>query len=119
MLNRRRFIRSSAQLSAALLVTRDIFSNPVFGRFKNGNDKGAPIVISTWAPNVKANKAAWEVLGSGGRALDAVVKGVQVPEADPADTSVGYGGYPDRDGHVTLDSCVMDEFGNCGAVMAI
>ncbi|MER3498668.1 MAG: glycosylasparaginase, partial [Chitinophagaceae bacterium] len=68
---------------------------------------------------VKANAAAWEILGPGGRALDAVVKGVQVPEADPKDNSVGYGGLPDRDGKVTLDSCVMDEFGNCGAVMAL
>ena len=81
--------------------------------------KGKPIVISTWAPNVKANAAAWEILGTGGRAFDAVVKGVQVPEADPKDNSVGYGGLPDRDGKVTLDSCVMDEFGNAGAVMAI
>src|SRR5215831_3419140 len=119
MINRRRFISSSAQLSAALLVSRDIFSKQILTRFKRNNESANPIVISTWAPNVKANKAAWEVLGPGGRALDAVVKGVQVPEADPEDTSVGYGGYPDRDGHVTLDSCVMDEFGNCGSVMAL
>jgi len=114
MINRRKFIQSSAELSAGLLLAKKIFSGPSVT-----DAKGNPIVISTWAPNVKANEAAWEVLGAGGRALDAVVKGVQVPEADPKDTSVGYGGYPDRDGRVTLDSCVMDEFGNCGAVMAI
>jgi N4-(beta-N-acetylglucosaminyl)-L-asparaginase len=51
--------------------------------------------------------------------LDAVEKGVQVPEADPADQSVGYGGLPDREGKVTLDACIMDERGNCGAVMAL
>jgi N4-(beta-N-acetylglucosaminyl)-L-asparaginase len=33
------------------------------------------------------------------------------------DQSVGYGGLPDRDGKVTLDACIMDEKGNCGAVM--
>jgi N4-(beta-N-acetylglucosaminyl)-L-asparaginase len=33
--------------------------------------------------------------------------------------SVGRAGYPDRDGHVTLDACIMDEFGNCGAVAAM
>ncbi|HEY0042821.1 MAG TPA: N(4)-(beta-N-acetylglucosaminyl)-L-asparaginase, partial [Flavisolibacter sp.] len=81
--------------------------------------KNNPIVVSTWAPNIKANAAAWEVLGKGGRALDAVERGVQVPEADPADQSVGYGGLPDRDGKVTLDACIMDEKGNCGAVMAL
>jgi Asparaginase len=37
-------------------------------------------------------------------------------EADPNDISVGYGGLPDRDGHVTLDACIMDEFGNAGSV---
>ena len=33
--------------------------------------------------------------------------------------TVGRAGYPDRDGHVTLDACIMDEFGNCGSVAAI
>lgn len=79
--------------------------------------KGAlPAVIATWGPNVKATAAAWEVLSKGGRALDAVEAGVRVPEADPEDTSVGYGGLPDRDGNVTLDACIMDEFGNAGSV---
>lgn len=78
-----------------------------------------PVVISTWAPNVKANAAAWEVLTAGGTALDAVHKGVMVPEADPADQSVGYGGLPDRDGRVTLDACIMDHKANIGAVMCL
>jgi N4-(beta-N-acetylglucosaminyl)-L-asparaginase len=50
------------------------------------------------------------------RALDAVEAGAKVPEADPKETSVGYGGLPDRDGKVTLDACIMDEMGNCGSV---
>ncbi len=113
MLNRRKFIETTTFGAAAILTTRlEEESGSVAV-------KGKPIVISTWAPNVKANAAAWEILGAGGRALDAVVKGVQVPEADPTDNSVGYGGLPDRDGKVTLDSCVMDEAGNCGSVMAV
>jgi N4-(beta-N-acetylglucosaminyl)-L-asparaginase len=79
----------------------------------------SPIVLSTWAPNVKANAVAWAILSAGGRALDAVEAGVKIPEADPEDQSVGYGGLPDRDGRVTLDSCIMDEHGNCGAVMCL
>lgn len=78
-----------------------------------------PIVIATWGPNVKATAAAWEVLSKGGRALDAVEAGARVPEADPLDTSVGYGGFPDRDGNVTLDACIMDEFGMAGSVSFI
>lgn len=41
--------------------------------------------------------------------------GVRVTEAED-NLSVGYGGLPDRDGHVTLDACIMDENGECGAV---
>lgn len=74
-----------------------------------------PVAIATW-DNRKATEAAWQVLAAGGRALDAVEAGARVPEADPNDTSVGYGGFPDRDGNVTLDACIMDEFGNAGCV---
>ena len=45
--------------------------------------------------------------------------GVMVPEADPNNHSVGYGGYPDRDGHVTLDAVIMDDAGGVGAVAAL
>lgn len=75
-----------------------------------------PVVLSTWKFGFSANEKAWETLESGGRALDAVESGVQVPESDPKVTSVGFGGLPDRDGNVTLDSCIMDENGNAGAV---
>ena len=60
-----------------------------------------------------------EVLSKGGRALDAVEKGVQVPESDLKNQSVGRGGLPDRDGKVTLDACIMDEDGNIGSVAAL
>src|SRR3546814_4425831 len=49
----------------------------------------------------------------------AVEAGARVPEADPENHSVGYGGYPDRDGHVTLDAIIMDEDGRVGAVAAL
>lgn len=78
-----------------------------------------PIVISTWDFGVAANHAAWEVLNKGGRALDAVEQGVKIAEADLSNPTVGKGGYPDRDGHVTLDACIMDEDGNCGSVAAL
>jgi N4-(beta-N-acetylglucosaminyl)-L-asparaginase len=76
-----------------------------------GTAKNNPVVLSTWAPNVKANREAWKLLGASGRALDAVEAGVQIPEAEPADQSVGYGGLPDRDGKVTLDACIINEKG--------
>lgn len=110
MFNRRRFLQVSSLSSLSLLLSK-------YGQ--GSKVAKAPIVLSTWSPNVKANAGAWTVLEKGGRALDAVEKGVKVTEADPKDQSVGYGGLPDRDGIVTLDACVMDEFGNCGSVMAI
>jgi N4-(beta-N-acetylglucosaminyl)-L-asparaginase len=108
MFNRRDFLRTTTMSSLALMVKKATGA---------GGTVEKPLVISTWAPNVKANAAAWEVLSNGGRSLDAVETGVQVPEADPTDMSVGYGGLPDRDGKVTLDACIMDEQGNIGAVM--
>lgn len=75
-----------------------------------------PIVVSTWEHGMPANAAAWQILSSGGTALDAVEQGVRVPEADPNVRTVGLGGYPDASGEVTLDACIMDHQMNCGAV---
>ena len=115
MSTRRKFLQHSAIGSASFLLGNKMLAND--GVYETV--KGEPIVISTWGPNVKANAEAWTVLSKGGSALDAVHLGVQVPEGDPTDTSVGYGGLPDRDGRVTLDSCIMDEKGNCGSVMCL
>ncbi|HMT29042.1 MAG TPA: N(4)-(beta-N-acetylglucosaminyl)-L-asparaginase [Bacteroidia bacterium] len=82
-------------------------------------DGTGPIVISTWAHGLVANEAAWEILSKKGRALDAVEHGVNVIELDTSNTSVGGGGLPDRDGRVTLDACIMNEFGDCGSVACL
>lgn len=74
-----------------------------------------PVVIATW-PHEPATAEAMRVIRENGRAVDAVESGVKVVEADPSDTSVGYGGLPDRSGVVTLDACIMDETGNAGSV---
>ena len=75
-----------------------------------------PIVISTWIHGMEANAGAWTVLENGGSALDAVQKGVAVTESDMNNRSVGLAGRPDRDGHVTLDACIMDHDSRCGSV---
>ena len=109
MFNRRKFLGSS------LIASTGLFLRTPGGPPLRSVNK--PIVISTWDFGKAANAAAWEVLGNQGRALDAVETGVRVPEADPNNHSVGYGGLPDRDGFVTLDACIMDENSNCGSVM--
>ncbi len=116
MPTRRKFLQSAVVSSAAVLAGEKLFAGssqtpkPVLNE---------PIVISTWDFGKAANAAAWEILKKDGRALDAVEAGVMVPEADENNQSVGYGGLPDRDGKVTLDACIMDEYYNCGSVMCL
>jgi len=75
-----------------------------------------PLVIATWSV-IDATARAMEILQAGGTALDAVEQGCMVEEANEKGQSVGKGGLPDRDGHVTLDACIMDKHGNCGSVV--
>ena len=75
-----------------------------------------PIIISTWNHGLPANAETWKQLKLGKPALDAIEAGMKIPEADPNVRSVGYGGYPDREGKVTLDACIMDHNSNCGSV---
>lgn len=97
-----------------------IFGGALFsscGSLKKATNKEykKPLVISTWN-NHEANQMAWNILNSEGAILDAIEKGIHIPENNPNDTSVGYGGRPDRDGFVTLDACMMDHLGNAGSV---
>ena len=118
MANRRKFIKTAALGSAALALSSfkskiEEVSEPSLDNVKK------PIVLSTWNFGIKANEAAWEILKKNGRALDAVEAGVKIPEGDPKERSVGYGGRPDRDGRVTLDACIMDEYANIGSVACL
>jgi len=78
-----------------------------------------PIILSTWSFGQKANAAAWPALLKGGSALDAVEAACGDAEMDAANHTVGLGGYPDRDGHITLDACVMLSPAKCGSVAAV
>jgi N4-(beta-N-acetylglucosaminyl)-L-asparaginase len=110
MLNRRKFITLSA-LATPLLITKKSFADGYGATTK-------PIVVSTWDSGMAVNAEAWKILSANGRSLDAVESGARQIE-DTINCCVGLGGYPDRDGIVTLDSCIMDEHSNCGAVAGI
>jgi N4-(beta-N-acetylglucosaminyl)-L-asparaginase len=116
MFNRRKFLQSSFLSTIGALLGKKALAGPAWGK---GKVLGQPVVLSTWGFGKAANAEAWKTLGAGGRALDAVEAGVKIPEADPANHTVGAAGYPDRDGHVTLDACIMDENGGCGSVMCL
>ncbi|HEX8023349.1 isoaspartyl peptidase/L-asparaginase, partial [Mucilaginibacter sp.] len=116
MYNRRKFIKLSAAGASFAALSKSAIAKTVIAK----PEGGYPIVISTWDFGIIANKGAWKVLSAGGRALDAIETGARIPEAeDITNHTVGRTGLPDRDGHVTLDSCIMDEFGNCGSVAAM
>lgn len=116
MLNRRKFLHLSA-LTAPLLSIKNFGTNLPTGQ-AGGNAQTKPIVVSTWPTGKDVNTAAWKVLSANGRALDAVEAGARQIE-DTISCCVGLGATPDRDGIVTLDSCIMDENANCGAVAAL
>ena len=113
-MKRRQFIRFGAAVGALSIVKPSQATNIVAQSYE-GKAKG-PIVLSTWNHGLAANEGAWAVLQKGGSSLDAVEKGVMVTEADLTNRSVGVGGRPDRDGHVTLDACIMSGDSRCGSV---
>ena len=89
-------------------------------RLKAKNFTFNPMVrsISTWK-TTEANLKAGLLLDKGVDGLTAAVEGVAVEEENPKNTTVGFGGAPDRTGKVTLDACVMNHLGDCGAVVAV
>jgi N4-(beta-N-acetylglucosaminyl)-L-asparaginase len=111
MSSRRSFLRWSA-LAVPFTSLTDTFARAMT---RNGA-VSKPLVISTWDSGTIANEAAWPVLQKGGLALDAVEQAGIAIEND-INCCVGLGGNPDRDGYVTLDSCIMDDKYNCGSVV--
>ena len=110
-MKRRAFIRNG-MLAGASISAVDLAQTPQTTATK-------PIMVSTWDFGKYANAEGWKILAANGHALDAIEQAARVTEADESNKTVGYGGYPDRDGRVTLDACIMDEAGNCGSVMAM
>jgi isoaspartyl peptidase/L-asparaginase-like protein (Ntn-hydrolase superfamily) len=78
-----------------------------------------PLMLATWSFGQPAIAAAWPALAVGGSALDAGETAARHAEADLGNPTVGVGGYPDRDGHVTLDAAVMLSPARSGAVCAV
>lgn len=122
MTTRRKFIQASALTGLGLVLTKFGFTahrkKMSIESGENAIYKGG-LVISTWDAGIKANLAAWRAMESGGSALDMAEKGVNDTEADFSNLSVGLGGLPDREGHTTLDACIMDSRGMAGSVMCL
>lgn len=86
-------------VSPTILVPSDVkpvvISDASGVRFRNGGP-------------VNCVERAFELITKGERVIDAVIEGVNIVENDPEENGVGYGGTPNADGVVQLDSCCMD-----------
>jgi len=116
-MKRRDFLKSAALAGAATLAGEKLGG---LGELRaQTKAPGKPVVISS-GNGLKATARAMEMLQGGADALDAVIAGVNIVEDDPTDHSVGYGGLPNEEGVVELDSSVMHgPTGRGGAVGAL
>lgn len=111
MINRRKFVITGATAGLSASLPGDLLAEaPTI--LKRSAVK--PVVISSGNGNQYKNggtqtavEKAFSMITSGSDVLDAVVAGVNIVELDPLDSSVGYGGLPNAEGVVQLDSCVM------------
>ena len=112
-MNRRRFVQSSVAGGLTLAVT----PRALFGQAPTVTSSKAakPVVVASANGNKFKNggdmtcvQKAFTMMTSGNAdVLDALIAGVNIVEFDPLDDSVGYGGLPNADGVVQLDSCCM------------
>lgn len=119
MSNRRDFIKNAALGTlgfSTILSCENLVKEEELAPYHAIKTPKKPLIISTWNHGLPANEETWKQLKNGKSAIDAMEAGMRIPEADPKVRSVGYGGYPDREGKVTLDACIMDHNSNCGSV---
>ncbi|MEX2470013.1 MAG: N(4)-(beta-N-acetylglucosaminyl)-L-asparaginase [Pseudohongiellaceae bacterium] len=109
-IDRRRFLRTSLGVGAALGALATTGSAPAIAQSRASR----PVVISSANGYIYTNggsetcvERAFRLMTEGTDVLEALVAGVNIVELDPQDSSVGYGGLPDANGNVTLDSCCM------------
>ncbi len=110
-ITRRDFVLSSAAASVAAATPAAAFgSSPTM--IVPGDVK--PLVIASGNGNTVKNggtktcvETAFELMTGGKDVLESLIAGVNIVELDPADAGVGYGGRPNADGVVQLDSCCM------------
>src|SRR6185503_12347424 len=109
-LNRREFVQTTTAAGVVAATAR-----PLFGQAPAVMSKGVkPLVIAASNGNRSKNEKgqtcvakAFEMITGGSDVLDALIAGVNIVELDPEDSSVGYGGIPNAEGVVQLDSCCM------------
>jgi N4-(beta-N-acetylglucosaminyl)-L-asparaginase len=112
MIDRRRFLQMPLAAIPLILNERRFGQK---GEVVSTGKSKMSLIVSTWDAGITANNGGWPILRNGGRALDAVEAAGRASEDEPS-CCVGLSAWPDRDGKVTLDSCIMDGNGDCGGV---
>ncbi|MBI4417335.1 MAG: N(4)-(beta-N-acetylglucosaminyl)-L-asparaginase [Ignavibacteriales bacterium] len=117
VIKRREFLKTAAALSAgSIAVTQAAYYESAS---RTAQSQFRQVVIAS-SNGLMSSARAMEIIRSGGDALDAVIAGVNIVEDDPSDISVGYGGLPNEEGVVELDSSVMHgPSGRGGAVASL
>ena len=109
-MNRRSFLAASGVTVAAAAVRRaravPLAPAPQPADRSAGDKHRGPCVVSS-ANGQRAVDKAMAMIADGADPVDTVVQGVAIVESDPDDMSVGYGGLPNEQGVVQLDSSVM------------
>ena len=108
MASRRDFLKTTAGagLGAAGAAVGIGSTRPLLGAPAIRRSAVTPVSVAS-GNGLEAVATAVRVVGDGGDTLEAVVQGVNIVERDPNDSSVGFGGLPNLDGVVQLDSSVM------------
>ncbi len=103
-ISRRNFFSTSLSVGAGAMISR------TFSFAQTGTPSSLPVILvaHTNETGKKATEAGWKILSSGGSVLDAVEKAANIIELDGEGTSVGFGGIPNEQGVVQLDSSIMD-----------
>ena len=123
--SRRDFVRTTAALAGAAALTPDaLLGAEPASEAARPAATGAPTILVQRAvkPVVIADHSGYTFRNGGPRnaveeaflritrgddVLDSLIAGVNIPELDPEETGIGYGGLPNADGVVQLDSCCM------------
>jgi len=119
---RRQFVAATASAGAAvaggaLSVPKPLSADP-FGAggapAVHRSGRVSPLVISDISGYRYRNggpensvERAFRGITEGEDVLDALIAGVNIPELDPEESGIGFGGLPNADGVVQLDSCCM------------
>ena len=109
-LSRREFVKTGAAAAGLAAAPASLSAAPMVLTPQTGK----PVVISSSNGYRSKNgdgetcvERAFRMMTEGEDVLESLIAGVNIVELDPNDTSVGYGGLPNADGVVQLDSCCM------------